>query len=103
MASKPVDLVRVRRALDELDRIARDHPELCGDGPAWTENDVGEIVMSTPSAERQRAYRRRKTDQGYKRVCFDASPETMRALEAWRADGKTIDEAIREALESRKK
>jgi hypothetical protein len=56
--------------------------------------------MSTPNAERQRAYRQRKASRGYKRVAFDASPETLAALDALRADGKTIDEAIKQALTS---
>lgn len=54
--------------------------------------------MSLDNAAKQREYRRRLVEQGYKRVCFHASPETMVALETLRVGGRTTDEVIREAL-----
>lgn len=54
--------------------------------------------MGLSNAEKQREYRRRLVEQGHKRVCFHASPETMVALEALRVGGRTTDEAIRDAL-----
>ena len=46
----PLDLARIKRALANLDRIAADHPELCADGPAWTEDDIAEIVTDDAGA-----------------------------------------------------
>lgn len=48
---RPLDLARIKRALANLDRIAADHPELCGDGPKWTEDDVAEIIVDDAGAE----------------------------------------------------
>ena len=50
MDDRPLDLARIKRALANLDRIAADHPELCADGPAWTENDVAEIIVDDAGA-----------------------------------------------------
>lgn len=98
MPDKPTDLSRARRALAALDRIVIEHPELCGDGPAWTVEAV-ESLVTTPTKDRMKSYRQRLADAGYRRVCFHASPKTQDALDALRADGRTIDEVIGEALE----
>ena len=95
---QPIDLPRIRRALAELDRIAAEHPELRGPGPAWTAEDV-ESIMTIPTKDRMKSYRQRLTDAGYRRVCFHASPKTQAALDALRTDGRTIDEVIGDALE----
>ena len=50
MDDRPLDLARIKRALANLDRIAADHPELCGNGPAWTEDDVAEIIVDDAGA-----------------------------------------------------
>lgn len=50
MGDKTLDLARIKRALANLDKIAADHPELCGNGPAWTEDDVAEIVTDDAGA-----------------------------------------------------
>lgn len=99
MSDRPIDLPRARRALAALDRIAIEHPELCGDGPAWTAEAV-ESLVTTPTKDRMKSYRQRLTDAGYRRVCFHASPKTQAALDALRTDGRTIDEVIGEALEA---
>lgn len=99
MSDGPINLQRIRRSLDALDLLVIEHPELCGDGPAWTAEAV-ESLVTTPTKDRMKSYRQRLADAGYRRVCFHASPKTQAALDALRADGRTIDEAISEALEA---
>ena len=50
MDGRSLDLARIKRALANLDKIAADHPELCGNGPAWTEDDVAEIIVDDAGA-----------------------------------------------------
>lgn len=99
MPDRPLDLVRIRRAQLELDRIARQHPELTVQGQPWDASSVKDIMART-NAERQREYRNRKATSGFRRISFDASPETQAVLDALREQGgMTIDEAIQMALQ----
>lgn len=98
MAEKPIDLASIRDALAELDRLAKEHPELCGNGPTWTIEEVEEIV--TPTKDRMKAFRERRAADGYRRITFYADPQTHAALCALRTanTGKTVDEIISAAL-----
>ena len=67
--NKIVDLVRVRKALTELDRLAAEHPERCNrDGPKWADNldELDKMTMGTPTKTRIKEYRARLREKGYK-------------------------------------
>ena len=56
--------------------------------------------MGTPVTERMKAYRQRMSEAGYRRVCFNATPETAERLDAVRGQERTIDSVINAALAS---
>lgn len=61
-----VDLNRARQALAELDRLADEHSDRLGDGPAWSEShEQLEKAMGTPARERVAQYRNRMRASGY--------------------------------------
>jgi hypothetical protein len=47
-----------------------------------------------------KAYRQRMSEAGYRRVCFNATPETAARLDAVRGRERTIDAVINAALDS---
>ena len=64
-----VDLVRVRTALAELDRLVAEHPERCnGNGPKWADHlpELDKLTMGTPVKQRIKDYRARLREKGYK-------------------------------------
>jgi hypothetical protein len=102
MTSRPIDLPRIRRALNELDRIAAEHPELIGQHGQWDEHEVESMMKSQakPARERVADYRRRMIDAGHSRICFYASPETKANLDAIKAGtGATTEIVIAAALQ----
>lgn len=94
---RPVDLLRVRRAMAELDRIAAEHPELCQGQGQWNENEVQKL-MGTPAKDRVRAYRTRLLEQGNTRLSIFLTPDASAALNTLRT--KYPDKSINEIISS---
>ena len=81
-----VDLVRVRNALAELDRLVADHPERCNrNGPKWADHlpELDKLTMGTPVKQRIKDYRARLRAKGYKAATIylpDGIPDRLAQL-----------------------
>lgn len=100
---KTIDLLRARRALAELDRIAAEHPEIVGKGEPWKDNlEELQRVITMNHNQRIAEYRARQQAKGMRRVSIFLSPEATEALEALQraTPGKPVGEIISRALVS---
>ena len=105
--SQPIDLPRAQAALTELDRLAREHPELIkGDGECWSDNinELETVLMVTPGKSRQAAYRERMKERGYRQFTLwldTATADLLYELAEKRSEESMNDRyagAIQEAL-----
>ena len=96
---RPIDLLRIRRALARLDQIAVDHPEYCQGQGQWDEHEVKKI-MGTPINERMKAYRARLRERGWRQVAMYLSPEAVAQMEALRQQhpDQSVGELVSNAL-----
>ena len=81
--NKIVDLVRARKALTELDRLAAEYPERCNwGGPKWADNldELDKLTMGTPVKTRIKDYRARLRAKGYKASTVYLSAATHERL-----------------------
>ncbi len=102
MTNRPINLPRIRRALNELDRIAAEHPEITGHHGQWDESEVDSIMRAPPKPARERVadFRRRMIDAGHSRISFYATTETKQTLDDIKArTGATTDAIIAKALQ----
>jgi hypothetical protein len=103
MKGKAVDLVRVRKALAELDRLVAENPELCnGNGPRWADHlpELDRLTMGTPTKQRIIEYRARLRAKGYKASTVYLSADTHeRLLRLSRQAGLAYGDRIALALE----
>ena len=96
---RPIDLLRIRRALARWDQIAVDHPEYCQGQGQWDEPEVKKI-MGTPINERMKAYRARLRERGWRQVAMYLSPEALARLDQLREQhpAQSIGELVSAAL-----
>lgn len=103
MKGKPVDLARVRKALDALDRLTADNPERCSqNGPQWADNlnELDTLTMGTPVKQRIADYRNRLKARGYRATTIylpEAAHE--RLLRLSQAAGLSYGDLVALALE----
>lgn len=95
-----IDLPRVRRALDELDRIAAEHPEAFAPDRLRLLTENLEETLMHPPRNRMKAYRDRQVERGMKRITIAISREAAQALQALQAVGryKSAGEVVSHAL-----
>lgn len=98
---RPMDLLRIRRALKQLDRIAAEHPDYCQHRGQWTETKVEKMLMGTPVNERMKAYRARLRERGWKQVAMYLSPDALKRLDELRQQHpeKSVGELVSAELE----
>ena len=98
-----VDLVRVRTALAELDRLAAEHPERCnGNGPKWADHlpELDKLTMGTPVKQRIKDYRARLRAKGYKAsTVYLSAAAHDRLLRLSQQGGLTYGDLVALALE----
>jgi len=80
MSKKVVDLQAVRKASENLDRLAAEHPELLGESTAEEWEAVLKGRLAKPGRERQKALRDRRAALGVQRFEVWVDPERAEAL-----------------------
>lgn len=97
-----VDLPRIQRALANLDRLAKNHPELKQGGAKWGNNldALESAIVGTPAKDRVAAYKKRLHEKGYKRVTIFLAPAAQAKLEKLIAanPGQSIGEIVSDVL-----
>jgi hypothetical protein len=77
MKKKPIDLQAIREARANLDKLAREHPELLGPSSA---DDWEDILKGQSTSERQRNLIAKRRAEGLARVTVWLSETTREAL-----------------------